>query len=76
MSDWTSLSLNLRPISRLSDLSASYSAKGNSALNSLGVVYRTNRVGGVLIFCGVPNQAFFVVESHITGSDTVSLAID
>ena len=48
----------------------------NGARNLLGVINRTNRVRGVLILSCVSDQTFFVVESHIAGSDTVALVVD
>ena len=48
----------------------------NGAQNLLGIINRTNRVSGVLVLSRVSDQTFFVVESHITRSDTVALVID
>ena len=75
MSDCTSLSLNLRPINRLANLSAQDYIKADGACDVLGIIYCTDRVGGVLILSCVSNQTFFIVESHITRSDSVALII-
>ena len=50
--------------------------RGDGARDLLGIINRTNRVSGVLVLSCVSDQTFFVVESHITGSDTVALVVD
>lgn len=65
MSDCTSLSLNLRPINRLANLSAQDYIKVDGAWDLLGIIYCTNRVGGVLILSCVSDQTFLVVELNV-----------